>query len=534
MDAEIAHDDRQEPGAPPALALRHFSKRFGGELALNDVALDVAPGEVHGLLGQNGSGKSTLIKILAGFHAPEAGAELHVNGESVSLPIPPGAALGLGLAFVHQQLALVPSLSVLENLRIGQFATQNRWRIDWRRERERARQTFHRFGLLIDPDARIRDLPQVERALVAIVRAFEDIGLRRNAGRPGVLVLDEPTPFLPRAGVDQLFALVRGIVREGTSVIFVSHDVDEVMEITDRATVLRDGVVAGTLETRQATSDDFVELIIGRRVKLFQTEARDLTETPIVVRISGLGGTTTEDVSIELRKGEIVGLTGLIGSGSDEIPYLVFGAKKARSGTIELDGNRMNASAMVPSAALAASMTLLPADRLTAGGVAPLSVIDNITLPVLRDFLGPAGLDWSRMTDRAEALCQAYEVRPNRPAMKLGSLSGGNQQKALLAKWLQKRPKLLLLDEPTQGVDVGARQAVFQALHAASLEGTSVLCASTDHEQLAQICDRVLIFARGRIVQELRGTEITKDNIAEQCLRGLSLAGIMEEEAAAT
>ena len=534
MDAGIALDDKRGSGSPPALALRHFSKRFGGELALNDVALDVAPGEVHGLLGQNGSGKSTLIKILAGFHAPEAGAELHINGEPVPLPIPPGAALGLGLAFVHQHLALVPSLSVLENLRIGQFATRSRWRIDWRRERERARQTFHRFGLRIDPAARIRDLPQVERALVAIVRAFEDIGLRTNADRPGILVLDEPTPFLPRAGVDQLFSLVRGIVGEGTSVIFISHDVDEVMEITDRATVLRDGIVAGTLETGRASSDDFVELIIGRRVKLFQSERRDLSAAPVDVRIDGLSGSTAEDVTIELRRGEIVGLTGLIGCGSDEVPYLVFGAQKARSGTIELAGTRFGASSMMPATALAASMALLPSDRLAAAGVGPLSVADNITLPVLSDFFRTVGLDWSQIGQRAEALCEAYEVRPNRPAMKLGSLSGGNQQKVLLAKWLQTRPKLLLLDEPTQGVDVGARQAVFEALHAASLEGTAVLCASTDYEQLAQICDRVLIFARGRIVRELWGDDVTKDNIAEQCLRGLSLAGIVEEEIAAT
>ena len=532
METEVNPERGRAPGVPPALAIRHFSKRFGGALALKDVGLDVRPGEVHGLLGQNGSGKSTLIKILAGFHAPEHGAELTMHGRPVPLPIVPGAALPLGLAFVHQQLALVPSLSVLENLRIGHFANETRWRINWRAERAKVTEIFDRFGLAIDPDARIRDLPQVERALVAIVRAFEDVGARPDRDHSGVLILDEPTPFRPRAGVDQLFALIRGIVRQGASVIFVSHDVDEVVEITDRATVLRDGAVAGTLETKGSTPDDFVELIIGRRVRLFQSERRDLSSEPVQVRVRDVSGAVADGVSFDIRRGEIVGLTGLIGSGSDEIVYLVFGARKARSGTIELGGTTFPAMSISPPAALSAGMSLLPSDRLAAAGVGALPITDNITLPVLPDFMGALGLEWLRIAHRARQLCDRYEVRPNQPDLKLGLLSGGNQQKVLMAKWLQTKPKLLVLDEPTQGVDVGARQALFSALDQASREGTAVLCATTDYEQLAQICDRVLIFARGRIVRTLTGDEISKDSIAEHCLRSLSLTGTVEAEAA--
>ena len=521
------------PAPPPALSVRHLSKRFGGATALDDVSLDVAPGEVHGLLGQNGSGKSTLIRVLAGFHAPEPGARLAIHGQDVGLPIPPGAALGLGLAFVHQHLALVPSLSVLENLRINQFATRTQWRIDWRAERRKARETFRRFGLAIDPDARIGDLPQVERALVAIVRAFEDIAANTRRDRPGLLVLDEPTPFLPRAGVDQLFALVRNIVAHGTSVIFVSHDVDEVMEITDRATILRDGVVAGSLVTREATAEQFVELIVGRRVRLFRGGRRDLSGAPLAARIGGLSGGTVREVSIDLRQGEIVGLAGLIGSGFDEVPYLVFGAARAESGTIHLDGRRYPAAKLSPPDAIAAGMALLPADRLAAAGVAALSVADNITLPVLADFFRAGMLDWPRVVARAAELCRAYEVRPNQPELKLGSLSGGNQQKVVLAKWLQAKPRLLLLDEPTQGVDVGARQSLFAALDAAARAGAAILCASTDYEELAQICDRVLIFARGRVMRELGGAELCKESIAERCLRSVSLGGLVTGAAAA-
>ena len=524
--------DPSVPGAPAALSLHHLSKRFGGVTALDDVSLEVAPGEVHGLLGQNGSGKSTLIRVLAGFHAPEPGAQLTIHGQNVELPIPPGAALGLGLAFVHQHLALVPSLTVLQNLRIEQFATRTQWRIDWRTERRRARETFRRFGLAINPDDRIADLPQVERALVAIVRAFEDIAANTRRDRPGLLVLDEPTPFLPRAGVDQLFTLVRNIVAHGTSVIFVSHDVEEVIEITDRATILRDGKVTGSLVTKEATGEQFVELIVGRQVRLFRGERRDLSAEPVAVQINALCGRIARDVSVNLRRGEIVGLTGLIGSAFDEIPYLVFGARRAASGMIEVDGRSYPAAELSPPAAIAAGITLVPADRLAAAGVAGLSLAHNINLPVLADYFHAGRLDWRRIMARTAELCRTYDVRPNRPELKLGSLSGGNQQKVVMIKWLQAKPRLLLLHEPTQGVDVGARQALFAALHATARAGTAILCASTDYEELAQICDRVLIFGRGRIVRELSGAELSKESIAEQCLRSVSLGEFVARTAA--
>jgi ribose transport system ATP-binding protein len=510
---------RRYPGEAPAVAIRHLSKRFGASLVLNDVALEIMPGEVHGLLGQNGSGKSTLIKILAGFHDPEPGAELIMYGENVGLPIPPGAARKLGIAFVHQHLGLVPSLSVLENLLIGDIASESGWRIDWKRQAARARETFARFGLSIEPTARIADLPQVERALVAIVRAFEDIRKASSNGR-GVLVLDEPTPFLPKLGVDKLFDLVRSIVKEGAAVIFVSHDIDEIREITDRATVLRDGNLAGTLTSRGASTDEFVELIIGRRVSLYKTAVKDLAPLPVAVSVEHVTGASVRDVSFEIRRGEILGMTGLIGSGFDEIPYLLYGARRASGGEVVIDGKRHAMAAMSPPMAMAAKLALLPSDRLGAAGVGSLSISDNMLLPVLEDFVRWMKLDWPAMTKRSSELGQRYDVRPNRPLQTLASLSGGNAQKVLMAKWLQTAPRLLMLDEPTQGVDVGARQQLFGALDHAAADGTAILVASTDYEQLAQICDRVLIFARGRIVHVLEGAAISKDAIAEHCLRG--------------
>lgn len=517
-------------GAPvsgaPALLAEHLSKTFGGERALDDVTFSVLPGEVHGLLGQNGSGKSTLIKVLSGFHHPDSGGELKIYGKDVGLPLAPGQFRRHGLAFVHQHLGLVPSINVLENFIVGDLATQQSGFINWPEARRKALETFARFNLNIDPMAHVAELPQVERALLAIVRAFEDIRAEQaEHGTPGILFLDEPTPFLPKEGVDQLFALVRGIVREGASVVFVSHDVDEVMEITDRATVLRDGRVAGTLVTEEADKDGFISMIIGSRVEPFQAVPQDFGTKVPDITIRGLTGGSLEDLSLDLHKGEVIGLTGLIGSGFDEIPYMLFGARNADAGTLSLGGESIDLSTTKPRDAINCGIAFLPADRLGAAGVGELSITDNMTLTVLPQMKAGYGLNRRAMRDRAATLGKEYDVRPNSPLMKLAALSGGNQQKVLLAKWLQTDPPLLMLDEPTQGVDVGARQQVFGAIAEAAKQGSAVLCASTDYEQLSQICDRVFIFARGKIVQELRGSDVSKDRIAEQTLLSLSLSG---------
>lgn len=510
----------------PALELRHVSKTFGGAVALDDVHLAVLPGEVHGLLGQNGSGKSTLIKVLAGYHAPEPGAEISLCGRAVRQPLRPGDFRRLGLAFVHQHLGLLPSLSVVENMRIGALAARHRWYISWQRERRQVEELFARFGLDIDVSDRVGDLASVERALLAIVRAFADLREQRDKhGHAGILVLDEPTPFLPRTGVEKLFKLVREIVREGAGVLFVSHDVDEVREITDRATVLRDGRVAGSLVSAAASPDDFVELIVGRRVVPFRAEHRDMSRDAADIAISGLSGGNVRDVSMTLHRGEVVGVTGLIGAGFEEVPYLLFGAAPASHGRLTIGAEAADLPTMTPAAARAAGLALLPADRLGASGVGTLPVAQNITLPVVGEFMHALWLDRHGIGQRARRLATVYDVRPNDPGLPLEALSGGNQQKALVAKWLQTKPRLLLLDEPTQGVDVGARQQVYQALTEAASVGTAILCASVDAEQLATVCDRVLIFARGAVVKELVGPEVTKEHITEQCVRSVGFGG---------
>lgn len=519
----------QEP--TPVLRIEGLSKHFGGARALDGVGFSVRRGEVHGLLGQNGSGKSTLIKILSGFHKPDPGARLWVNGEEVALPIPAGAFRSLGISFVHQHLALVPSLTVLENLLIGDLAVEPRWAMNWRRESAMARDLFARFHLAVDPDAPVERLSSIERALLAIVRAFDQ--LRRSKAPAPLLILDEPTPFLPESDVEALFVLIRNIVAEGASVVFVSHDIDEVRAITDRATVLRDGRVAGTVTTRDVTKDDIVRLIVGRAVDLdaMRPPARDLG-APFVT-VGGVSGGIVEDFSLAIAKGEVVGLTGLIGSGYDTVVGLIYGAERARAGTLAIGADMHDLTRMTPAHAIRSGCVFVPGDR-ARGAVAALSIRDNLSLPVLGHGLRGAAVRYPRLDRRANGIAERYDIRPRDPARLLGSLSGGNQQKAVLAKWFEVAPRLILLDEPTQGVDIGAREQVFHIIRRMCEAGAAVICASADYEQLAAICDRVIVFSRGRVSATLRGNTISKAAIAESCYRSAEPAMATEETAGRT
>ena len=506
----------------PTLSIRGLSKTFGGVQALKQVDLTIMPGEVHGLLGENGSGKSTLIKVLAGFHQPEEG-ELEIHGARVKLPLNAGQFRGLGMSFVHQDLGLIPSLTVVENLRIAELAQPKSWLISWGKERMRARKIFAKYGIVLDPAARVSDLLPVERALLAIVRAVEEMRVDAAHAERGLLILDEPTVYLPKTGADKLFSLVREIVNTGASVLFVSHDLDEVAEITDRVTVLRDGRNVGTVVTSEAQVGQFVEMIIGRRLTILETQHHDVSGKELRASVRGLTGGSLTDLSFDLHAGEVLGVTGLAGSGFEQIPYLLFGAWRPQAGRIALDGNDLDLTKMIPSRAIALGMALIPADRQKDGSVGSLPIVDNITLQVLPKYFNGVKLDRRAMVADAQAGMTEFDVRPNNAKLTYGSLSGGNQQKALLAKWMQTGPSLLLLHEPTQGVDVGARQQIFKMIRDAAEDGMAVICASSDYEQLAAICDRVFVFSRGSILSLLSGSEVTKERITEQCYNSLSL-----------
>lgn len=501
----------------PALQVSGIAKTFGGAKALKGIDFTVLPGEVHGLLGQNGSGKSTFVKILSGYHPPDPGGSISIFGRPLPLPMRPGAFRDFQMAFVHQHLGLVPTLTVLENMRVASVVARKP-RIDWRAEARAAEATFDRFGIHFDLSARTGALSQTDQALMAIMRAAEDlrVGDARTGGQ-GLLILDEPTPFLPKEGVDRLFDLVRQVVAHGDSVIFISHDIDEVREITDRATILRDGAVSGTLTTAGASHEDFVEGIIGRRVQRSVTKVPPDRARKVKVRVSGIDEPGLKIPDIEVAEGEILGMTGLLGSGYEKVPYLMFGATPTTTGTLEMAGNTYDLRTMQPKTAVKQKMALLPSDRPKASGVPSISVRENMFVLDFERFMGKFGLNRRAMRKRASELSAEFEVRPNDSSLRLGQLSGGNAQKVLLAKWLIREPELLMLDEPTQGVDVGTRQQVFGVIRTAAERGAAVICASSDSEQLADLCTRVLIFARGRIVDELTGDQISKDNITEAC-----------------
>jgi ribose transport system ATP-binding protein len=515
----------------PVVEIHGLRKSFGGTAALRGVDLTVAAGEVHGLLGENGSGKSTLIKILAGYHAPDGGS-LHVNGAPVPLPLRPGESARMGLSFMHQDLGLIPTRTVVENLKLGEFARRLSWHISWRGLCREAQHSFARYGLAIDPRALVDDLSPTEQAMLAVVRAVEDLrAARRDEDvSTGLLVLDEPTVALPEDGIARLFALMREVARQGMGVLFVSHDLEEVSRITDEVTVLRNGEVCGQVTTSETSVDDLAAMIVGRRVqrvRLAGSEAqlRARSQAP-AVRIKGLCGRRLETLSLDLYPGEVVGVTGLAGSGCEEILELIYGATQAQQGTIEIGAERFAAQRMTPPHALAAGIALIPANRLRDGAVSSLSLTDNMTLAILPAFRGPLGLRRGAIKDQAQELANTFGVQPQRTELPFEAFSGGNQQKAVLAKWLAVGPRLLLVHEPTQGVDIGARQEIFKLIRSTAAAGTAVICASLDYEQLVALCERVLVIGDGRVTADLADSELTKDRIANEVYTSTSVQAL--------
>ena len=513
-----------------ALQLRGLSKTFGATRALIDVDFDVRPGEIHGLVGRNGSGKSTLIKVLSGYHAPDPGAELEISGKPVHLPMSGRQAAANGLVFVHQDLGLVPAYSILENIRLNSWESTGLQRINWSKERKQVRAELTRFGLSADPDMPVASLRQVDRAIVAIVRAMHLLGEDRQGK---VLVLDEPTAYLPTDSVEQLFAAVREVARTGAGVVFVSHRTDEVLGLTDRITVLRDGLLVATVDTATMDEDALVALILGRTLDSFYPDPVDRAPGERVLTIEGLTGGSVKDFDLAVDRGEVVGLTGLMGAGYDEIPYYIFGARDATSGHVNVLGRELPITKATPAEAISCGVALLPADRLNSSGSATASVADNVALPVLKRFFKGGRLQLGGIRDRVQSLLTSFDVRPPVPQLEFSSLSGGNQQKALLAKWLQMEPTLLLLHEPTQGVDVGSKADIFARIAESAMAGTAVVIASAEHEDLANLCTRVVVFDSGRVVGELSGDELSEERILQLCYRGARGKGAASSRAAA-
>jgi ribose transport system ATP-binding protein len=498
-----------------ALEVGNLSKTFGGRRVLNRVSTVVEAGEIMGLVGQNGSGKSTLIKILSGVYEPDEGGSMAVLGRSVPLPVKLGRSSELGLAFVHQDLGLFLDGSVLENMAVGRYKTGFGGSILWSAQRKACRTALARIGLYIDPEVHIRELSQVDRALIAIARAVDQAW---DAASGGVIILDEPTSYLPRDAVTKLFKAVRELKTANFGIIFVSHRIDEVLELCDTITILREGESVAHFNARAADQDQIIEAMLGRPLQEFYPEATQSTPSEQVLVATEIAGQGVDGVNFFVRKGEIFGITGLLGMGQERLFYLLIGAYPA-SGLLELGHQRFELKFMTPRIARDARLMLLPSDRLQSSGVQEATLMENMTLATLYRYVTFGTIRHVKERAAARALAQEFDVRPPDPDRPMRTFSGGNQQKALLAKWLDARPAVLLMHEPTQGVDIGAKQQIFRQLRLAADAGVSIVIATTEYEDLSRLCDRVMVMRDGRNVIELEGESLTRERLVEECYR---------------
>jgi ribose transport system ATP-binding protein len=513
-----SHSDQGER-LPPVFELRNASKRFGGEQALVSADIDVRGGEVHGLLGPNGSGKSTLIKILSGFYTADSEAEFLIHGHRHQLPLDAMAFRRLGFSFVHQDLGLIPSLSVLENLCLDEIVSPG-WKINWKSLTRQASSLLDEFGLDVDPMTTVSDLPPWNRPLIAVVRAIGNLraAMADNPGRRGALILDEPSARMSEDTVGRLLGVMRYVADLGHAVLFVSHNLEEVLSVTDRTTVLRDGRVVGRLETAETSRAQLVDLIAGGVHDASPARPGPSGDpapeaAPPEIWISGLSGASVREFTFRLCPGEIVGVTGLVGSGFDDVGALLFGDRPAAAGQLRLGSREEPLSRMTPTRALALGMALVPPDRLSQGCIPELTVADNVAMPTLDSFMLAGAVRKRAINRHVASWVSRLGVKPAEPRILLGSLSGGNQQKVLLAKWLQLRPRLLIAIEPTQGVDVVARAEIFSLLKEYASQGSAILCCSTDQDQLAELCDPVCVMRTGRLAGVLRGADVTRERI---------------------
>jgi ribose transport system ATP-binding protein len=491
-----------------------LTKEFGENRVLDDVDLNFHSGSIHALLGANGSGKSTLIKILAGYHSPTSGS-IALHGEPLTLPATPAAVHHAGVRFVHQDLGLINSMTVADNLALALGFERTASTIRWKRQYASASKDLASVGLDdVDPRALVGSLGPVQQTLVAMARAVRGL----EPGR-GVLVLDEPTARLPNAQVDELLDRCRRLRDAGVALIYVSHRLDEVFAMADRVSVLRDGRVVFS-DAISATDEDRLTRMITGQKQAPDGAAPDQTpqvvplsaDAPVKLELTKVCGAFVSDVDLQLRRGEVLAVTGLVGSGRSELGRLIFGSQAITSGQISHGGKVLDK--ISPQDSIRRGIGYVPQDRRQAG-IPTFDVATNLSLADLRRYLVNGRLSGRTQRSVAVDAIAELDVRPPDPDRLLQELSGGNQQKVILGKWLQLDLDVLILDEPTYGVDVGARKSILQTvLGRVADTGLSVLLLDSDIDLVARYAHRVLVMRRGRIVTELVGEEITTEKIA--------------------
>ncbi|WP_068112284.1 sugar ABC transporter ATP-binding protein [Tropicimonas marinistellae] len=495
-------------GASPALEMNGINKTFGPVKALRGVNLRAYGGEVHCLMGENGAGKSTLMKILSGAYTPDPGGEVTVNGT----PLPhgnPQEARRRGVAVIYQELSLAPNLTVAENLFLGEEIGKG-WRVDRSEMRRRSQDVLDRLGVHFSPDTIVARLSLGDRQLVEIARAL--------ASDANIIVMDEPTTSLSAQEVAKLFEVIAQFKREGIAILYISHRMNEIFELADRCSVLRDGTYIGSLEREELTEDALLRMMVGRDISTFYTKdkAIEVDDHDIALRVEGMSdGRRVHDCSFEVRKGEVLGIAGLVGSGRTELARLIYGADAAQSGKVFLEGAEVTPKS--PSDALDHGIVYLTEDRKILGLFLEMSIADNIDMCVMeQDSNGPGVRDLGAVRARAQKAISALDIRTPSSRLKVGALSGGNQQKVLLARLLELQPKVLLLDEPTRGVDVGAKSEIYKLIDSLAKQGMAVVMISSELPEIVGMADRVLVMRDGVIAGNIArapGAPITQEAI---------------------
>ena len=481
--------------SPPRLEMRNISKTFGPMRALKGVSLTLAPGTVHALMGENGAGKSTLIKILSGAISADEGSEIWIDGDRASITGPKDAR-DLGVAVIYQELSLAPNLTVAENMFLGRERRRGVGLIDRDRQRRECSPILNRLGVDFRPEALVSDLSLGQRQLVEIARA-----LLSNAR---IIVMDEPTTSLSEGESAHLFALIETLRSEGMAILYVSHRMEEVYRLADAVSVLRDGAYVGALSRKEIDPERLVSMMVGRELTgFYKKDHRPRADAPPILQINGLGdGRKIGPVSFELYPGEVLGLSGLVGAGRTELARLIFGADRAAIGSMQLNGTLF--APHHPRHALEAGVAYLTEDRKGLGLFLDMSLADNVGVSVIHRRAGFLGfLRPAMLADLGRRHISGLDIRGAGPATRIGNLSGGNQQKGLLGRLLETEPRVLILDEPTRGVDIGAKAEIYGLIDRLTAKGMAVIMISSELAELMGTADRILVMREGHIAGEV-------------------------------
>jgi ABC-type sugar transport system ATPase subunit len=497
------------------LEMRNITKSFGATRALTGVSISVDSGEVLALLGENGAGKSTLINILGGIVRPDGGA-IVVDGREVAAFQDVQAARRAGVAVIHQEIVLVPHLSVAENIYLGRepttrFGFKNRKKIE-----ESARAVIASLGLDLHAGAPVGSLSTARQQMVEIVKAIS-----QNAR---IVVMDEPTSSLSLPEVERLFAIIRRLKKDGVAIIYISHRLEEIFTVSDRVTVIRDGANIGTKATAETDQQELVRMMVGRSLSAHYNRSFGQASEPLMT-VEGLAREGVfEDVSFSVRKGEVLGFAGLVGAGRSEIMASLFGAASFDQGAIRLDGESVRFAS--PEEAIKRGLAMVPEDRKGAGLVLSSSVAFNLTLAATPSLGRGPFINFRKRDAMIERLIGRLGVKTSSPWQPVSSLSGGNQQKVVVAKWLATEPKVLILDEPTRGVDIGAKREIYAIIDDLAKAGMGVILVSSELEEILNLCDAVCVVRRGRIVRTLARSELSQETIMRYAAGAESAGGL--------